>query len=227
MVQTAEKREKIGLLGGTFDPVHNGHLAVASYVLETIGLASILFIPAALPPHKTSHVDGLHITSFSHRYTMLEKAIAQHNSFAVSDIEAKRPTPSYSIDTIKILISKLGKQTELYFIIGADAFLEIDTWKQFRELPNIVNFVIISRPGYPPDKVGEVIRQNFPGYTYDPVTETWSYRQGKGAFILKHMEPVAVSSTQIRKKVRDGKEITGLVPQPVEKYIRQQGLYIK
>jgi nicotinate-nucleotide adenylyltransferase len=227
MVQTANKRQQIGLLGGTFDPVHNGHMAVASHVLETLALDSIWFIPAALPPHKGGHADGRDITSFADRISMLEIAIGNKNSFIISDIEAKRSAPSYSIDTINILNQQIGGQADLYFIIGADAFIEIDTWKRFEKLPALVSFVIISRPSYPPDKVGEVIRDYFTGYEYDSSHQTWNSPQSKGAFILQHMEPVTISSTEIRKRVRRGEDITGLVPQAVKDYIRKQGLYIK
>ena len=101
--------------------------------------------------------------------------------------------PSYSIDTINILFQQIGEQADFYFIIGADAFLEVDTWKRYKELPSLVNFVVISRPGYVPDKVGEVVRRNFAGYEYDPAKETWNSQQSKGAFILKNMEPVPIS----------------------------------
>ena len=227
MVQTANKKKQIGLLGGTFDPVHNGHLAVASHVLEVLALETVWFIPAALPPHKNGHADGQDITSFAHRLAMLESAIAHNSSFVISDIEAKRSTPSFSIDTINILIQQIGVQAELFFIIGLDAFLEIDTWKQYKVLPSLVNFVVISRPTYPPGKVGEVIRQNFPGYAYDASCETWSSSNSKGSFILQHMDPVDISSTDIRNRVRNGKNIRGLIPAAVEEYIKNQKLYIK
>jgi nicotinate-nucleotide adenylyltransferase len=223
MVQTAERKQQIGLLGGTFDPVHNGHLAVADHVQHTLELDTILFIPAYLPPHKP----GQAVTSFSHRFAMLEKAIAENNSFAVSDIEAKRSAPSYSIDTINLLVPQIGDQTNLFFIIGADAFLEINTWKRYKELPALVNFVVISRTTYSPDKVGKVIGDNFADYVYDPSHETWNSPSSRGSFILQHMEPVPISSTDIREKVRCGKDITGLVPPAVENYIKKQCLYIK
>jgi len=227
MVLTADKMQKIGLLGGTFDPVHNGHLAVANHVLLTLALDTIWFIPASQPPHKDGHGNGLEISSFAHRAAMLERAISQNPSFSISDIEAKRSAPSYSIDTIHILQQQTGPQADLYFIIGADAFLEIDTWKRFQELPTLVNFVVISRPGYPPDKVGDVIRHNFSDYTFDPAHETWSSRHCKGLFILQHMEPVPISSTEIRKKIRRGEDIADLVPQQVKDYIKKQKLYIE
>ena len=227
MVQTATKKKQIGLLGGTFDPVHNGHLAVASHVLEALDLDAVWFIPAALPPHKSSHADGQSITSFAHRFSMLERAIAQNSSFVVSDIEAKRSSPSYSIDTINILIKKIGEQADLFFIIGLDAFLEIDTWKRYKDLPSLINFVVISRPTYSPAKVGGVICKYFVGYTYDPLYETWSSPDSKGSFILQHMEPVDISSTDIRGRVRGGKDITVLVSPAVGEYIKKQGLYVK
>ena len=227
MVQTADKKQKIGLLGGTFDPVHNGHLAVAAHVQNALGLDSVWFIPAALPPHKAGHADGRDISSFTHRFDMLERATAESNSFIVSDVEAKRSSPSYSIDTINILIPQIGEHADLFFIIGVDAFLEIDTWKRYKDLPTLVNFVVISRPNYSPDKVGEIIRHNFSDYTYDPAHETWSSTHSKGSFMLQHMEPVPISSTDIREKVRDGKDITGLVPATVGDYIKKQCLYSK
>ena len=200
MEQNTIKLKKIGLLGGTFDPVHNGHLAVASHVLDELGLDAIWFIPAALPPHKAGHADGQEISGFDHRFFMLERAIAGNTSFILSDIEAKRTSPSYSIDTINILIQEIGKQADLFFIIGVDAFLEIDTWKQYKDLPDLVNFVIISRPTYSPDKVGEVILSNFFDYTYDQTSDTWSSPHRHGSIILQHMEPMPISSTDIRAK---------------------------
>jgi len=214
------------VLGVTFDPVRTGHLAVANLILQVLGLAAILFSPAALPPHKSGHEGGREISSFADRIAMLERAIGNNSSFVISDIESKRSAPSYSIDTIKILLQQTKEQVDFYFIIGADAFIEIDTWKRFRDLPTLVNFVVISRPAYSPDKVGEVIRQNFAGYEYDPSYERWNSPQSKGSFILQHMKPVFISSTEIREKVRDGKDITGLVAQAVGIYIKKQNLYI-
>ncbi|MBW2466467.1 MAG: nicotinate (nicotinamide) nucleotide adenylyltransferase [Deltaproteobacteria bacterium] len=225
MVQAAERKQQIGLLGGTFDPVHNGHLAVAGYVLQALGLDAVWFIPAALPPHKDGHADGRDISAFAHRLAMLQAAVAEIKSFVVSDIEAKRSTPSYSIDTIEIMLPQVGDQADLLFIIGADAFLEIDTWKRYRELPTLVSFVIISRPNYSPEAIGKIISENFTGYQYDHSSETWSSPNSNGSFILQHMEPVLISSTDIRERVRKGKDINGLVPPAVADYIRTHGLY--
>jgi nicotinate-nucleotide adenylyltransferase len=226
MVQTANKKEKTGLLGGTFDPVHNGHLAVANHVQQALRLDSIWFIPAALPPHKAGHADGRDISAFVHRVAMLKLALKGNSAFVISDIEAKRSSPSYSIDTLNLLIPRLGEKTDLFFIIGADAFLEIETWRKYKELPSLVHFVVISRPAYSPQKVALIIERNFPGYSYDPSCQTWSAPGRRGSFILQHMEPVPISSTQIRSRVREGKEIRGLVPPEVENYIRKYSLYL-
>jgi nicotinate-nucleotide adenylyltransferase len=225
-MQRLTEPQKIGLLGGTFDPVHNGHLAVANHVLQALGLDAVWFIPAALPPHKTGHANGRQISSFADRITMLEKAIGKNSSFVISDIEAKRSSPSYSIDTINILLQQTREQANFYFIIGVDAFIEIDTWKRFKDLPTLVNIVVISRPAYTPDKAGDVIRRNFSGYEYDPLQKTWNSPHKRGSFILQHMKPVPISSTEIRERVREGKDITGLVPHTVDTYIKNKSLYI-
>ena len=157
---------------------------------------------------------------------MLQKATAGNSAFVVSDIEAKRRTPSYSIDTIEVLLPQVGEESELFFIVGIDAFLEIDTWKRYKELPSRVNFVIISRPGYAAEKAGEVILQNFSGYAYNSETETWSSPHCKGLFILQRMQPVPISSTEVRRKVSSGQDVSELVPPAVAEYIREQALYL-
>ncbi len=226
MVQIPEKKKQLGLLGGTFDPVHNGHLAVAHHVMQTLRFDEIWFIPASVPPHKEGHGGGREISSFTQRIAMLERAVSQYPAYVISDIEARRSAPSYSIDTIQILLRQTGGQADLFFIIGADAFVEIATWKRYEELPTLISFVIISRPGFPPGKVEKVIRNSFAGYEYDPGRAVWTSRHTRGAFILQHMDPVPISSTAIRMKVKRGKNIAGLVPPAVADYIRQQKLYV-
>jgi nicotinate-nucleotide adenylyltransferase len=224
-MQSLNKHKKIGLLGGTFDPVHNGHLAVAHHVRNVLDLDAVWFIPAAQPPHKAGHVDNLEISDFAHRFAMLERAVSPDSSFIVSDIESKRSAPSYSIDTINILRQLTDEEMDFSFIIGVDAFLEIDTWKCFKELPTLVDFIIISRPGYLPDKVKQVIRRYYPYYRYDQSLETWSSPTSQGKFVLLHMTPVPISSTEIRDKVRKGDDISGMVPTAVESYITEHKLY--
>lgn len=224
-MQSLTGRKKTGLLGGTFDPVHNGHLAVASHVMQSLRLDAVWFIPASQPPHKAGHESGRKISGLNHRIAMLHMALRQYPAFAVSDIEAKRSAPSYSIDTINILVRQMGHRTDFYFIVGADAFVEIDTWKRFRELPVLVSFVIISRPGFSFDRVETVIHDSYPDYRYDPGLERWKSPHNRGDFILQHMPPVPISSTQVREKAGRGEDISGLVPPAVQEYIMQEKLY--
>jgi len=224
-MQSLGGHQKIGLLGGTFDPVHNGHLAVADHVRKVLEFDAIWFIPAAQSPHKAGHADNQDISSFVHRFAMLERAVAHKSSFVVSDIEAKRPAPSFSIDTINILLRKADEQVDFSFIIGADAFLDIATWKRYMELPTLVNFVIISRPGYSSETVARIISRCYPDFIFNKSSETWSSPDIKGTFRHLHMRPVPISSTEIREKVRKGEDISAMVPVEVEEYIREQKLY--
>lgn len=226
-MQSLTGHRKIGLLGGTFDPVHNGHLAVARHVRKVLALDSIWFIPAAQPPHKQDHPDREDISDFRHRLAMLKLAVPPGGSFIVSDIEAQRPTPSYSIDTVKVLLAKTGERNDFSFIVGADAFLEINTWKNYRQLPKFVSFIIIPRPGSLSEEVRQTIRKNFPGYMPDQSSDRWISPYNKGMFMLLAMEPIAISSTEIRQMVRDGKNITALVPSEVAVYIREHKLYAR
>jgi nicotinate-nucleotide adenylyltransferase len=156
---------------------------------------------------------------------MLQLATADNANFNVSGIEAQRLEPSFTIDTLKILVPQFNEPTEIYFIIGVDAFLDIHTWKQYEKLPGLIHFVIISRPAYSPDNVGQVISKYFDEYVYEQDLEIWRSHHAEGNFILLHMDPVHLSSTHIRESVRTNKSISGMVPAPVEDYIEQQELY--
>ena len=136
---------RLGILGGTFDPIHLGHLRAAEEIRERFELTQVLFVPAARPPHK----EAGHLIDPTHRLRMTELATNENNAFAVSTIEIDTPGPSYSIDTLGTLQAKLGPKSDLYFIIGADAFMEIHTWKDVEGLLQATNFVVMSRPGSP------------------------------------------------------------------------------
>ena len=133
----------IGLFGGTFDPVHSGHLAAARSACERFALDRVYFIPAGAPPHKSRHA------SFEHRYAMVALACAGEPRFVPSPVEAPAPgRPSYSILTVRRFRRELGPGAELYFLIGADAFLDIRSWQQWRALLDAAHFLVISRPGF-------------------------------------------------------------------------------
>lgn len=198
-------RKRVGILGGTFDPIHVGHLMMAEAVRGEYRLDEILFIPAASPPHK----EGQRITPAAHRYLMTVLATLSNPRFRVSDIEMKRPGPSYTIDTVYELRYQFP-QTAFYFIIGTDVIAEIATWDRVEELLTLCPFIAASRPGEEPDLV--------------------RLRRELGALGEARIHPVTtpeleISSTDIRQRVRRGASIRYIVPDAVEQYIYKEGLY--
>ena len=212
---------RVGILGGTFDPVHHGHLAVAEAVRQGLALSSILFVPAFLPPHKPTYT----ISAFTHRAAMLELAVAGHPDFQLSRLEAEREGVSYSIDTLRTLHQTIGKEAQLFFIIGMDAFAEIYTWKAYRQLLNYASFVVIGRPDQCRQSCGQTVAIHFPGYTFAEGLGCWQGEPGRGAIYPVAMAPVKVSSTEIREEVRQRRSIRNRVPGAVADYIEAQGLY--
>ena len=144
------KKRRIGLLGGTFDPIHLGHLLTADFVLKALDLEQIIFIPANHPPHKTN----LQVTPAQDRYIMTILATTHNPRFRVSDMEIKREGLSYTIDTIKEFVKEYGEQVEFYFILGADAIADLEKWEKFEDLLKLCFFVAATRPGFM-DKVLE------------------------------------------------------------------------
>jgi nicotinate-nucleotide adenylyltransferase len=212
--------DRLGVLGGTFDPVHNGHLAIADHLLNTFRLDSLLFVPAARPPHK----NHLETTPFQDRLAMLETAVRSDQRFLVSDLEAHRNGPSYSIDTLMDLKKMLGGKVQLFFIIGVDAFLELNTWKNYRDLTDHTNLLVIDRPDYSLAMVDKVVNQ-LGSYSFDNDQGCWSAPEHQGRVYPLAVPPVDISSTDIREKIIRGQDFAGLVPLPVWHYINEHGLY--
>jgi nicotinate-nucleotide adenylyltransferase len=212
---------RVGILGGTFDPVHNGHLAVAAAVLRALDLSSILFVPAYLPPHKPNYA----ISAFPHRAAMLELAVADHPAFYVSLLEAEREGPSYSIDTLRTLAQVFGKDVRLFFIIGMDAFSEVHTWKEQDELLDHASFVVVGRPDHCQRSCAQTVAASFPGHLFVDSLGGWQGKDGQGAIYPVDMPPVNISSTEIRKAVSEGRPIRDRVPAAVADYIEVHGLY--
>jgi nicotinate-nucleotide adenylyltransferase len=212
---------KIGLFGGTFDPVHWGHLRSAEEVSETFGLDRVLFVPAAIPPHKR----GETTTPVKHRLKMVRLAVARNRRFAVSTAEIARPGVSYSIDTLRHFARKLRKGDSLYFIIGLDAFREIGTWKDFAELFSLANFIVTSRPGTKDRNVlrgtGVAVKKLF---CYDASEGCYRHRSGSRLLFIE-LTDIAISASEIRNLVKRGQSIRYLVPSSVENYIKKTGLY--
>ena len=191
---------KLGVLGGSFDPIHTGHLIVAQDVLCVLSLDAVLFIPACVPPHKT----GRKLSPAEHRLKMVDIAIRGNPDFKSSDMELKRGGLSYTIDTIQELRNEVAADTEIFFIVGSDNVPDMNTWKKPHELITLCQFVKIHRPGF----TGTDILPDFRERIIDvPVTA------------------VDISSRDIRQRVREGRPIRYLVPEPVERYILEEGLY--
>lgn len=211
---------RIGLLGGTFDPIHNGHLAVARAVRDALALDQVLLIPASKPPHKLHYP----ITPFATRAAMIRLALAGEPSLALSLVEQDTSGPSYSIDTLDRLASSLDPR-QSHFIIGADAFADIHSWKRFCDIPRLTNLVVVNRDDA--EGMGQpqaFIKEHFPEYalTRDGVWQA----SGQGDILLVAMPQVDISSTMIRELVRCGGDISALVPARVAEAIGRQGMYL-
>ena len=212
---------KIGLFGGTFDPIHWGHLRSAEEVSETFRLDRVYFIPASIPPHKR----GQTTTPARDRLQMVRLAVARNPRFAVSTVELARPGLSYSIDTVRGFAEKMRQGDSLYFIIGLDAFREIATWKDFKDLFTLSNFIVTSRPGSkendPLKGTGVAVKKLF---CYDFKKQNYRHQSGTRVYFIE-LTDIAISASEIRALVRQGKSIRYLGPSSVERYIKRRGLY--
>ena len=198
---------KVGIMGGTFDPIHFGHLLLAESAREIFELEKVLFIPSARPPHKVEN----QITPDAHRLMMTYLATQSNKFFQVSPMEFLREGLSYTLDTIDALHEKFGAGTELFFIIGSDSMADLYKWHKARELVAKVHFISAARPGV---EVNLEEMENF-----------------FGAENMQHIHQIIspeleISSTEIRERVKTGRSIKYLVPKVVEEYILKERLYI-
>jgi nicotinate-nucleotide adenylyltransferase len=220
--------KKIGLFGGTFNPIHYGHLRSAAEIKEAFGLDKICFIPAAIPPHKKSE----EVENAKHRLKMIRIAISRNPDFGVSDIELKRTGPSYTIDTINYFLTSLKNISELFFIIGSDAFLELNTWKSYKALLRLISFIIMARPDtYFNEKnkkttqIGQFLSAKIStNYIYSEKDAYFKHNEMPSIHIY-YVTALDISSTKIRQMVRSGRSVQYLLPDSVEKYIKSKGLY--
>ena len=217
-----------GLFGGTFNPIHVGHLRVAEDVRTGFGLEKIVFIPSAIPPHKT--VIGL--ADAQARYAMIVEALSSYPDFVASDVEIHRQGPSYTIDTVTYFQKHLPGSVPCYLIVGMDAFLEIITWKSWQNLFDSIPFIVMTRPmgadAPHTDPLAEmenyIHTQVDKGYGYSPQQNCFMH-QTKHPIYLKLVTPIDISSSAIRDRVRLGRSIQGLVPDGVDDYIKHKGFY--
>jgi len=213
--------KRIGILGGTFNPIHIGHLRTAEEALESLRLDSFLFLPAAVPPHKTSRP----ILAFHHRWNLLNLAIAENPRFQALDLEFHLSGKSYTVRTLEELQRHFQRGVELFFLLGLDAFFEIHTWWHYIELFNLAQLVVMRRPSY---REEDLERQ-----LHDTVSDQYRWDAARSCFDHPRLLPVHylrvtyidVSSTKVRKLVAQGRSIRYLVPPQVIGYIDDNRLY--
>jgi nicotinate-nucleotide adenylyltransferase len=204
---------RLGLLGGSFNPIHYGHLGIARDARDKLGLDRVLFIPTGTPPHKQNST----LASAGDRYEMVRLATADTPSFDLTDIELRREGNSYSIDTVRELQRQHGSSAALYFLIGLDAFLDFPTWREPEALLRACRIVVISRPGQSYQSLAKL--SMLPALPVDiPIPS------GPGLMCLP-LPPCPISASEIRRRAREGLPLANLLPPPVESYILHHRLY--
>lgn len=201
------KSGRIGIMGGTFDPIHYGHLVAAEAAREKFCLDKVIFMPAGRPPHKQSKI----ITDTEQRYFMTSLAVASNPGFEVSRLEVDKHELTYTYNTVMDLYKIYGDATRMYFITGADMVLELLTWYRIEDLLRICGFIAVTRPGFDKSELEQKIEE---------ITSKYN-----GEIVFIEVPLLAISSTDIRERRREGKTIKYLVPEAVEKYILDNGLY--
>jgi nicotinate-nucleotide adenylyltransferase len=199
----------LGLLGGTFDPIHNGHVAAAAAAQGALGLDTITLIPSHIPPHRRDPVGA----TSEQRFEMAQLAAAEHSGWSASRIELDRDGPSYTYDTLVALRESAPEGTQFFFITGADAFAEIATWSRYPAVLDLANFVVVSRPGITLDS----LRARVPS--------AFDRSSAHTRVILVDAPTPDISSTDIRRRVRAGHSLSGVVPDSVARYIAAHRLY--
>jgi len=221
-------RIRVGIFGGTFNPVHLGHLHTAREVKQAFDLNAVFMVPSSTPPHKPE----TDIADARERLAMLLLAVDGLSGMAVSDIELNRSGPSYSVDTVTGIQALLPTDAQLFFILGQDAFVDIDTWKSYPELFEKIALVVLRRT---PDedttsaaavsRVAALVDERiFPDYAFDPALNAFMHARLKPIYMFNNAF-YDISSTDIRARIRRGDALAGLVPDAVGQYIAHRGLY--
>ncbi len=197
--------QRIGVIGGTFDPIHYGHLAAAEEARVRVNLEKVLFAVAGLPPHKLDE----EVTPVEHRLAMVQLGIFSNPDFELSRVDVDRSGPSYTVDTISILQEQWGQGTEMFFILGLDSLVEVPTWHQPERLIQLCHLVAVARPGFEVDM--RQLEDSVPGIS--------------SRVEIIGMPEVDISSSDLQRRVREGLPIRYQVPEEVERYIREHRLY--
>lgn len=211
---------RLGILGGTFDPIHFGHLRIAEEICEEMDLEKVLLIPGGFPPHK--HEKS--ITPFHDRLAMTRIAAQDSSLLEVLDLEGRRNGPSYSIETLREIHRLYKDNVDIFFIIGMDAFLEINTWKEYKNLFKESNFVVLKRPGFSFEELEPFIISMEVGFKRMSDSNTFATPSGN-LLIYKEATLMDISSTRIREMAAAGRSIRFLLPEAVRVYIIEKSLY--
>ena len=212
----------VGLLGGTFDPVHNGHLAAADAAQQSLNLDTVMLIPSHVPPHRQDPVGA----TSEQRYEMAALAAAERPEWSASRIEVDRNGPSYTYDTLLQLGETLSVGSQFFFILGADAFAEITTWSRYPAVLDLAHFVVVSRPGITLDSLRERVPSAFKHHPPCPPSRVRDLGSEETRVILVEATTPDISSTDIRRRVRAGQSLSHLVPDSVAQYISTHRLYV-
>jgi nicotinate-nucleotide adenylyltransferase len=214
---------RLGLLGGTFDPIHCGHLDAARAAHRVLGLDRVVFVPAGVPPHRSRAPRA----SPFHRFAMTAIAVLGAEEFVVSDRELERAGPSYSADTLRGFRAEGWRPSQLFFITGVDAFADVETWHDYPALLADSHFVVVTRPGFAPQELESrlpALRGRFVD-AHETATRTARIAGPDPAIFLIDAETTDVSSTEVRRRIAAGHSVAGLVPSSVEQHIKQHHLY--
>lgn len=212
----------IGLFGGTFDPVHNGHLRAAEEIRQAFSLAWLEFLPARIPPHKTDQP----LTEVYHRVAMLRLAVEGNPYFRVSEVEAAREGVSYLVDTLETYRKHYPADVALYFIMGMDSFSEIATWLRYPELFSLSHFIVITRPGYGRPALTEAVSEEVAAHFVPCRAETDCLEHASGHRIhFQETTLLDISASRLRAWIREDRSVRYLIPERVREYVQEKGIY--
>jgi nicotinate-nucleotide adenylyltransferase len=216
-------RNRIALYGGTFDPVHLGHLEVARRVCELFEIDKLLFVPAQVAPHKV----GRPVSRSIHRHAMLVLATQGKTSLLVSTFELDKPDRTFTVDTLAHFQASFGNQADLFFIMGADSWSEISSWRNWQRLLTIANHIVVTRPGYEIGEPSDQVRERVIDFRSRTDVKKLEVLGRTGNIFITDVVNMDVSATQIRQVAAEGRveELVKLVPKPVAEYIEKYGIY--
>jgi nicotinate-nucleotide adenylyltransferase len=216
----ADRSDRIGILGGTFDPVHAGHIAVAQAAQHALGLQQVWLVPTRIPPHRTGTRASIY-----HRFAMAALGALSVNGVTVSDLELDTPGPSYTYALLERLHADGYRPSQIVFITGADAFADIATWRRYPALLDGAHFAVVSRPRQSVETMRARLPELRDRFILAESDETRARLDGEPSIFLIDAATPDVSSTDLRQRLQAGAPVTGLVPAEVERYIQRHGLY--